>query len=95
MPDEPSGYELQRSIDALRSDIRNVVANTVNTGTHAAELRRIDDRLNDLKTDIAELAADQDKQRAAARNAKQWAVGTALSAFATAAAIVAVVTDRL
>lgn len=61
MPDEPSGYELQRSIDALRADWRDGIAaingrldRLVSTEAHAADLRRVDERMAELAKDLAD-----------------------------------------
>lgn len=61
MPDEPSGYELQRSIEAMRSDMRDGIAainsrldKLVSVEAHAADLRRVDERMADLAKDIAD-----------------------------------------
>lgn len=60
MADEPGGWELRRSLDKQAEDIRDGFAQLnarldklVSAETHSSDLRRVDDRLADLASDIA------------------------------------------
>lgn len=60
MADEPGGWELKRSHEQLRQDMREGFANLgqrldrlVTTEAFTAEQRRVDDKLKDLADDIA------------------------------------------
>jgi hypothetical protein len=71
MPDEPGGWELHRSVAKLSDDLKDGFSavnqrldRLVTTEVHAADLRRVDDRLNELAADISAEREDRRKGEA-------------------------------
>lgn len=54
MPDEPTLGELKRTMEAGFASVNASLARMVDQGVYAADQRRVEDRLADLKVDIAE-----------------------------------------
>lgn len=91
MTDDLSTGELGRTIDRMRQDMVHGFGNlnqrmdTFVTGeVHASDLRRLDQRIDVLEKDIADLEA-----------AKRWAIGIAVTAVGVLVAVVAVIGDLL
>lgn len=74
MADEPGGWELQRSHEQLRQDMREGFASlgtrldkVVTAEAFAAEQRRVDDKIRDLADDIAAERREREKLTATQR----------------------------
>jgi len=61
MPDEPTLGELKRSMEAGFASMNASLSKMVDQGVYAADQRRVEDRLADLKVDIAEEKAERAK----------------------------------
>ena len=91
MPDEPTPGELGRTIDRMRQDMVGGFGNLnrrldtfVTAEVHASDVRRVDQRIDGLEKDIANLEA-----------AKRWAVGIAVAAAAVLVGVIGVIGDLI
>lgn len=87
-------------IERLRLDIRDFRAETnttlasfVTAQVHEATERRLDQRIEGVQEDVREVRTDQERDRQIARQARQFAITTAVAVAATAIAYFAVMRD--